>query len=98
MPINVQSATEDHSIRFHQYHLEDMGRVRVTKVRDPEDREVIHSEIGKGYEYARDQVVPSSDAELRELPLPTKKATAKKTTKKAAGQEGGREEDDRSEA
>ena len=38
------------------------------------------------------------DAELRELPLPTKKATAKKTTKKAAGQEGGREEDDRSEA
>jgi Mg2+ and Co2+ transporter CorA len=25
VPINVQSATEDHSIRFHQYHLEDMG-------------------------------------------------------------------------
>ena len=28
VPINVQSATEAHSIRFHQYHLEDMGRVR----------------------------------------------------------------------
>jgi DNA end-binding protein Ku len=25
VPITVASATEDHSIRFHQYHLEDMG-------------------------------------------------------------------------
>lgn len=25
VPINVQSATADHSIRFHQNHLEDMG-------------------------------------------------------------------------
>ncbi|MFF4260318.1 hypothetical protein ACFY1L_55260 [Streptomyces sp. NPDC001663] len=50
MPINVQSAAEGHSIRFHQHHLEDMGRVRVTKVGDLEDREVIQSEIGKGYE------------------------------------------------
>jgi hypothetical protein len=24
-PVNVQSATEDHSVRFHQYHLEGMG-------------------------------------------------------------------------
>ncbi|GAB2896779.1 hypothetical protein GCM10027074_75210 [Streptomyces deserti] len=31
VPINVQSATEDHSVHFHQYHLEDMGRVRVRK-------------------------------------------------------------------
>ncbi|WP_217236328.1 Ku protein [Streptomyces sp. AC555_RSS877] len=74
VPVNVQSATEDHSISFHQYHLEDMGRVRVRKVRELEDREVAQSEIGKGYEYAKDQVVPISDAELRELPLPTAKA------------------------
>ncbi|WP_086559273.1 hypothetical protein [Streptomyces africanus] len=25
VPITLASATEDHSIRFHQYHLEDMG-------------------------------------------------------------------------
>ncbi|MGW2724997.1 non-homologous end joining protein Ku [Streptomyces sp. NPDC001492] len=74
VPINVQAATEDHSIRFHQYHLEDMGRVRVKKVCDLEDREVAQSEIGKGYEYAKDQVVAISDADLRELPLPTAKA------------------------
>ncbi|MCX5247827.1 Ku protein [Streptomyces sp. NBC_00201] len=74
VPINVQGATEDHSIRFHQYHLVDMGRVRVKKVCELEDREVTQSEIGKGYEYAKDQVVAISDADLRELPLPTAKA------------------------
>ncbi|WP_328475838.1 MULTISPECIES: non-homologous end joining protein Ku [unclassified Streptomyces] len=33
-----------------------------------------NAEIGKGYEYARDQVVAISDEELRDLPLPTAKA------------------------
>lgn len=74
VPCRVLSATENHSIQFHQYHLEDMGRVRVKKVCEIEDREVSQSEIGKGYEYAKDKVVPISDAELRELPLPTAKA------------------------
>ncbi|MFF7074895.1 non-homologous end joining protein Ku [Streptomyces pseudovenezuelae] len=74
IPIHVVSATENHSIQFHQYHLEDMGRVRVRKICDLEDREVAQSEIGKGYEYARDQIVAISDAELQDLPLPTAKA------------------------
>ncbi|WP_405673033.1 Ku protein [Streptomyces sp. NBC_01530] len=70
----MASATENHSIQFHQYQLADMGRVRVRKVCDLEDREVTQSEIGKGYEYAKDQVVPISDEELSDLPLPTAKA------------------------
>ncbi|MFB7576975.1 Ku protein [Streptomyces sp. NPDC056165] len=74
VPIHVQSATEDHSVRFHQYHLEDMGRVRVRKVCEIEGREVQQSEIGKGYEWSRDQVIPISDAELSNLPPPTAKA------------------------
>ncbi len=39
VPIHVQSATEDHLIHFHQYHLEDMGRVRNRKVCELENRE-----------------------------------------------------------
>ncbi|MEU1408198.1 Ku protein [Streptomyces sp. NPDC005728] len=74
VPINVVSATEDHSIRFHQYHLEDMGRVRVRKVCELEDREVSQDEIGKGYELTKTQVIPITDEELRSLPLPTAKA------------------------
>ncbi|MFJ3025999.1 Ku protein [Streptomyces tendae] len=74
VPIHVVSATEDHSIHFHRVHLEDMARVRTRKVCELEDREVATSEIGKGYEIARDNLVPISDEELRDLPLPTAKA------------------------
>ncbi|MER5938435.1 Ku protein [Streptomyces sp. NPDC001928] len=74
VPINVVGATEDHSIRFHQYHLEDGGRVRVRKYCEVEDREVTTAEIGKGYQLTKEQVIPISDEELRDLPLPTAKA------------------------
>ncbi|MFD5910194.1 Ku protein [Streptomyces massasporeus] len=74
VPINVQSATEDHSVRFHQYHLEDMGRVRVRKFCEVKNHEVTSDEIGKGYQLTKDQVIPISDEELRDLPLPTAKA------------------------
>ncbi len=67
-------ATEDHSVRFHQYHLQDMGRVRVRKYCEVEDREVPQQEIGKGYALTKDQIVPVLDEELRELPLPTARA------------------------
>lgn len=74
VPVNVVGATEDHSIRFHQYHLEDMGRVRVRKYCEIEDREVTNDEIGKGYQLTKEQVIPISDEELRDLPLPTARA------------------------
>ncbi|MFI9819933.1 Ku protein [Streptomyces sp. NPDC052013] len=74
VPVNVVSATEDHSVRFHQYHLEDMGRVRVRKFCEVEDREVGQEEIGKGYQLTKEQVIPISDDELSNLPLPTAKA------------------------
>lgn len=74
VPVNVVSATENHSIQFHQYHLKDMGRVRVKKMCEIEDREVAQSEIGKGYEYTKDQVVAVTDEDLANLPLPTAKA------------------------
>ncbi|MGW6956792.1 non-homologous end joining protein Ku [Streptomyces chartreusis] len=51
-----------------------MGRVRVRKYCEVEDREVTNAEIGKGYQLTKDQVIPISDEELREIPLPTAKA------------------------
>ncbi|MFF8884037.1 non-homologous end joining protein Ku [Streptomyces flaveolus] len=74
VPVHVVSAVEDHSIRFHRVHLADMARVRTRKVCELEDREVSTAEIGKGYEISRDHIVPVSDQELRDLPLPTAKA------------------------
>jgi DNA end-binding protein Ku len=74
VPIRVVSATEDHSVRFHQIHLDDMSRVRVRKYCEIEDREVAADEIGKGYQLTKDTVIPVLDEELRQMPLPTAKA------------------------
>jgi DNA end-binding protein Ku len=74
VPIHVVSATEDHSIRFHQVHLDDMARVRVRKYCELEDREVTQGEIGKGYELSKNTIIAVSDEELRQMPLPTAKA------------------------
>lgn len=74
IPIRVTAAAEDHSISFHRIHLADGGRVRNRKVCELEDREVPADEIGKGYEITRGTVVPISDDELDNLPLPTAKA------------------------
>lgn len=74
IPIRVTAATEDHSLAFRQVHLEDMGRVRVRKVCELEDREVPQQEIGRGYEWSKGQIIPVSDEELAEMPLPTAKA------------------------
>ncbi|MEV6750499.1 Ku protein [Streptomyces sp. NPDC051080] len=74
IPIKVVSATEDHAIHFHQVHLEDMGRVRTRKVCEIDDEVVPQEEIGKGYELTKDELVPVTDEELDEMPLPTAKA------------------------
>ncbi|MFE3119694.1 non-homologous end joining protein Ku [Streptomyces niveus] len=74
IPIRLQAATEDHSIRFRRIHLEDMGRVRNRTVCELDGEEVTSAEIGKGYEVEKDNVVPISDEELAEMPLPTAKA------------------------
>ncbi|MET7899807.1 Ku protein [Streptomyces mirabilis] len=68
------SATEDRSVRFHQVHTEDLGRVRVRKFCEAEDREVSAGETGKGYEVSKDTLVAVTGEELEQMPLPTVKA------------------------
>ncbi|MGW8687501.1 non-homologous end joining protein Ku [Streptomyces sp. NPDC055817] len=74
IPIKVTTATEDHSIRFHQYHLDDMARIRTRKFCEIEGAEVRAEEIGKGYEVSKDTIVAISDEDLAGLPLTTAKA------------------------
>ncbi|RVU28868.1 Ku protein [Streptomyces antnestii] len=74
IPIRVTAATEDHSFKFHQYHLEDHARIRTRKFCELEDREVPAGEIGKGYEISKDTLVAITDEDLYDLPLPTAKA------------------------
>ncbi|MCX4411506.1 Ku protein [Streptomyces sp. NBC_01764] len=74
IPVKLMSATEDRSVRFHQVHTEDLGRVRVRKYCEAEGREVSAGEIGKGYEVSKDTLVAVTDEELERMPLPTAKA------------------------
>ncbi|MDQ0994718.1 Ku protein [Streptomyces sp. V3I7] len=74
VPVQVATATADHSVRFHQYHLSDQGRIRYRKVCELEDREIPEGEIGKGYELTKARIIPISDEELHDLPLPTARA------------------------
>jgi DNA end-binding protein Ku len=74
IPVKVVSATEDHAVSFHQYHREDMGRIRTRKVCELDGQVLSQDEIGKGYEVAKDRTVPVTDEELDRMPLPTAKA------------------------
>src|SRR3954466_15520652 len=73
IPIKLVNATESHSISFRQIHTEDGGRVRYRKVCELEDREISQAEIGKGYEDADGPIIPITDEDLAQLPLPTTK-------------------------
>jgi DNA end-binding protein Ku len=73
IPIKLVNATENHSISFRQIHTEDGGRIRYRKVCELEDREVTQSEIGKAYEDADGTMIPITDEDLAQLPIPTAK-------------------------
>ncbi|MGA4960435.1 non-homologous end joining protein Ku [Streptomyces lavendulocolor] len=74
IPIKVLPATESHNISFHQVHERDGGRIRYQKVCTLDDKVLSQDEIGRGYEVAKDKVIPITDAELDAMPLPTAKA------------------------
>jgi len=73
IPIKLVNATENHSIHFRQIHLADGGRIRYRKVCELDEEEVAGGEIGKAYEDADGTMIPITDEDLAQLPLPTAK-------------------------
>ena len=73
IPIKLVNATQSHSISFRQIHLDDGGRIRYRKFCEAEDREVTTGEIGKAYEDADGTLIPITDEDLAQLPIPTAK-------------------------
>lgn len=74
VPIKLVAATESHNVSLHQVHLEDFGRIRYRKVCEVDGQELGEDEIGKGYEISKDNVIPITDRDLADMPLPTAKA------------------------
>ncbi|WP_329381585.1 non-homologous end joining protein Ku [Streptomyces sp. NBC_01716] len=73
IPIKLVNATESHSISFRQIHLADGGRIRYRKVCELDEEEVTSAEIGKAYQDADGSMIPITDDDLAQLPLPTAK-------------------------
>ena len=74
IPVRVYGATEAKSLRFHQLHEPDGGRIRYKRVCSVDGEEIEFSEIVKGYEYEKDHYVTLTDEELDSLPVSTAKA------------------------
>jgi DNA end-binding protein Ku len=74
IPVRVYGATEAKSLRFHQLHAPDGGRIRYKRVCSVDGEEVDFSEIVKGYEYEKDHYVTLTDEELDSLPVASAKA------------------------
>lgn len=75
IPVQVQPATHSHKVGFRQIHLDDGGRVRNRRICELEDEPhpLGMDEIGRAYETPDGTLVPLSDQELDDLPLPTAK-------------------------
>jgi DNA end-binding protein Ku len=67
VPVKLYSAVSSRSVRFHQLHAEDGGRIRQKRVCQVDGEEVGYDEIVKGYEIGPDRYVVIEPAELEAL-------------------------------
>ncbi|MFF8264349.1 Ku protein [Streptomyces virginiae] len=72
--IKVVPATESHDISFRQIHTADGGRIRYRKVCELDGQVLRQDEIARGWETATGTLIPVTDEDLDNLPLPTAKA------------------------
>lgn len=69
IPVSVYPATEEKSLRFHQLHDADHGRIRYKRVCSIDGQEVEYDHIVKGYEVDKDRYVVLTDEDLEAVPV-----------------------------
>ncbi|GAA2553123.1 Ku protein [Winogradskya consettensis] len=69
--VRLSAATEDRSVRFHQVHRADGGRVRHRRVCSACDSEVALTDIIQGWDAGGGELVTLSDEDVTDLPLPS---------------------------
>jgi DNA end-binding protein Ku len=72
--VKLYSATEEKSIRFHQVHREDGGRVRYQRVCEIDGKQVEYDDIAKGYDLGGGEIVVLTDEDFADLPLSSSRA------------------------
>ena len=74
IPVKLYAATESKDISFRQVHEPCGSRVKQLRWCPSCEREVEYSEIVRGYEYAKEEMVILSDEDFTKLPLPSKQS------------------------
>jgi DNA end-binding protein Ku len=64
VPIKVHSATEDHTIHFHQVHAKDGERIKQKRICTKENKEVPYEQVAKGYEVRKGTYLLLSQEEI----------------------------------
>jgi DNA end-binding protein Ku len=72
--VKLYSATEEKSIRFHQVHRTDAGRIRYQRTCSACGEQVGYDDIAKGYDIGGGEIVVLTDDDFADLPLSTSRA------------------------
>jgi DNA end-binding protein Ku len=72
--VKLYSATEEKSIRFHQVHRDDGGRIRYQRTCSVCGEQVSYDDIVKGYDLGGGEIVMLDDGDFEDLPLSTSRA------------------------
>ena len=69
IPVKLYTATGGHDLRFHQVHQEDGGRIRFKRVCEVCGKEVVYSDIAKGYDSDDGRSAILTNDDLDALPV-----------------------------
>jgi DNA end-binding protein Ku len=72
--VKLYSATEEKTVRFHQVHREDAGRIRYQRVCAVCGQQIPYDDIAKGYDLGGGEIVVLTDEDFTDLPLTTSRA------------------------
>lgn len=72
--VKLYSATEEKTIRFHQVHRDDGGRIRYQRICELDGKQVGYDDIAKGYDLGGGEMVVLTDEDFADLPLSTSRA------------------------
>jgi len=67
VPVALYSATQDHSVAFHQIQRGTTDRIRLRRVNERTGKEVEYADIAKGYETDDDDVIEVEPEELADI-------------------------------
>jgi DNA end-binding protein Ku len=65
VPVKLFTATESHTISFHEVHVRDGARIEHRRICPKEDKEVPYDDVVKGFEVSEDKYVVLDDEEIK---------------------------------